>query len=211
MSPVSVASVTESETLAPLGVEAMTSRQLVRRAKLVETVIALLNEGNSQTLQMREVAERSGVALGTVYRYFGSKEHLLAVALTEWQEKLTRRVVSADRTQDQESLDAVRSYLRRAARAFHRSPGMAGLMVQIYTSNDPYAAEVVDRMGATNAALMERLLASVPPEDRRFVSFALDSSLTNAITSMTAGRLSLDEVIDALDGVARLLVGPHES
>ena len=77
----------------PLPVEAMTSRQLVRRAQLIEAVIDLVREVGPGVIQMRDVAERSGIALGTVYRYFSSKEHLLAVALCDWQERLTRRVL----------------------------------------------------------------------------------------------------------------------
>ena len=75
----------------PLPIEAMTSRQLVRRAQLIEAVIDLVREVGPGVIQMRDVAERSGIALGTVYRYFSSKEHLLAVALCDWQERLTRR------------------------------------------------------------------------------------------------------------------------
>ena len=43
---------------------------------------------------MKLVAERSGVALGTTYRYFASKEHLLASALVEWQARLTDRLLA---------------------------------------------------------------------------------------------------------------------
>ena len=37
---------------------------------------------------MKDVAERSGVALGTIYRYFSSKDHVAAAALLEWARSL---------------------------------------------------------------------------------------------------------------------------
>ena len=33
--------------------------------------------------------------MATVYRYFSSKEHLLAAALEDWQKRLTRRIVAS--------------------------------------------------------------------------------------------------------------------
>ena len=54
----------------------MTSRQLVRRAKIIEAVIELIADVGADAVQMRDVAKRSGVALATVYRYFNSKDYL---------------------------------------------------------------------------------------------------------------------------------------
>ena len=72
----------------------MTSGQLVRRAKIIEAVIDLIADVGAEAVQMRDVAQRSGVALATVYRYFRSKEHLLAAALEDWQKRLTRRILA---------------------------------------------------------------------------------------------------------------------
>ena len=41
---------------------------------------------------MRDVASRADVAMGTVYRYFTSKDHLLAAALVHWVEQLDSRL-----------------------------------------------------------------------------------------------------------------------
>ena len=41
----------------------------------------LAAEGGYDAVQMREVAERADVALGTLYRYFPSKVHLLVAAM----------------------------------------------------------------------------------------------------------------------------------
>ena len=76
----------------------MTSRQLIRRAKVIEAVIELIADVGAEAVQMRDVAQRSGVALATVYRYFSSKDHLLAAALEDWQKRLTRRILAAART-----------------------------------------------------------------------------------------------------------------
>jgi TetR/AcrR family transcriptional regulator, cholesterol catabolism regulator len=78
----------------------MTSRQLIRRAKIIEAVIELIADVGAEAVQMRDVAKRSGVALATVYRYFNSKDYLLAAALEDWQKRLTRRCQASWTTYD---------------------------------------------------------------------------------------------------------------
>ena len=56
----------------------------------------LIGDVGADAVQMRDVAGRSGVALATVYRYFSSKEHLLAAALEDWQKRLTRRIMAVE-------------------------------------------------------------------------------------------------------------------
>src|SRR5262245_17601728 len=52
-----------------------------RRKRILDTTIALASQGGFEAVQMRAVAEQADVALGTLYRYFPSKIHLLVSAL----------------------------------------------------------------------------------------------------------------------------------
>src|SRR5258707_3014533 len=135
-----MAPMTQSIHSAPLPIEAMTSRQLVRRAKLIEAVIDLVREVGPGAVQMRDVAERSGTALGTVYRYFGSKEHLLATALCDWQERLTRRVLiprAGGEAEEGDLTERVLSYVRKEIRGVGRKPQIAELMGPVHGSSEP--------------------------------------------------------------------------
>jgi AcrR family transcriptional regulator len=190
----------------PLRVEDMTDRQLQRRARLLEAVIEIVGDVGPGALQMREVAERSGVALGTAYRYFRSREHLLATALAQWQEQLTRRVATTAAAADADPAALVSSYVRPALRAFSRNPQMAALMVQMQTSGDPDVVAALSRMGASSAAMMDRLLVSVPAEALPHVERGIDSVLMNSVTAMVTGRATLEEATARVEGVARLLL-----
>src|SRR6478672_2622590 len=97
----------------------MTSGQLARRARIIEAVIGLIGDVGAEAVQMRDVAQRSGVALATVYRYFSSRENLLAAALEDWQKRLTRRVLAGRGPSDEGPLPGILDYLQRAQRAFH--------------------------------------------------------------------------------------------
>ncbi|HTF51778.1 MAG TPA: TetR family transcriptional regulator, partial [Pseudonocardia sp.] len=65
-----------------------------RRKRILDATMALASKGGFDAVQMRAVAERGDVALGTLYRYFPSKIHLLVTALIREfgraQEKLER-------------------------------------------------------------------------------------------------------------------------
>src|ERR1700681_4560603 len=75
-----------------------------RRKRILDASLALASKGGYDAVQMRTVAERADVALGTLYRYFPSKIHLLVSALTleleRTQEKLDRRPIPGDTPYD---------------------------------------------------------------------------------------------------------------
>jgi AcrR family transcriptional regulator len=206
----SVAPATQPAQSAPLPVEAMTSRQLVRRAQLIEAVIDLVREVGPGVVQMRDVAERSGVALGTVYRYFGSKEHLLAVALCDWQERLTRRVLmprAGEEAEIGEDLtERVLSYVRKEVRGFARNPKIAELMVQVHVSSDPYSRDALARMGAISDQVMDKLLEGVAPERVEPIKYALGSVLITSLTYWVTGRGTLADMTHQVESVTLLVL-----
>jgi len=146
------------------------------------------------------------VALGTVYRYFHSKEHLLAAALEDWQKRLTRRVMTTSDPLNDGPLPGILQYLRRAQRAFHRNPAMTALMLQAMTSNDPATRAGIDHMAGANAEMLDRLLEGIAPEHVANVSFALNAALSSALMAVLIGAMPLDEALNRVEWVARTLV-----
>ncbi len=78
---------------------------------------------------MRTVAERADVALGTLYRYFPSKIHLLVSALTlefeRTQEKLDRRPIPGDTPYER-----MMYVLSRVTRTMQREPMLTEAMTR---------------------------------------------------------------------------------
>ena len=54
----------------------------------------MAGEGGYEAVQMRAVAEESGVALGTIYRYYSGKDEMLIAGLAGWLRRSRRRVES---------------------------------------------------------------------------------------------------------------------
>lgn len=184
----------------------MTSRQLVRRARIIEAVIDLIGEVGAEAVQMRDVAHRSQVALATVYRYFSSKEHLLAAALEDWQKRLTRRILASRGRRDPDPLHDVLDYLQRAQRAFHRNPAMTALMFQTARSTDSEARATIDQMNRTNTDMFNRLLEGVAPENVPNITFGLNAALTNGLTGVLTGMMPPEEALSRVEWVARALL-----
>ncbi len=186
--------------------ESMTSRQLIRRATLVEAVTELIGDVGHEAVQMRDVAQRSGVALATAYRYFRSKEHLLAVALEEWQRRLVRRTMAASENARPGSESAILEYLRRAQRAFSRHPEMTALMLQMMTAKDVDVSATIDRMNRANAEMFELLLQGFPADVEPALNFALNALLTSAVTHLLVGGMSLEESQARVEWSAKALL-----
>ena len=63
-----------------------------RTRRIVATAVELAEEGGFEAVRMRDVAAHAGVALGTFYKRFRSKEDLLIAALELESERLGRRL-----------------------------------------------------------------------------------------------------------------------
>ncbi|WP_211359767.1 TetR family transcriptional regulator [Actinocorallia herbida] len=192
-------------------VTTMTASQLERRRKLTEAVIEIVSETGPENLQMREVAERSGVALGTAYRYFASKEHLLAAAWANWHRQLTERVMAETAARGGKKAgdtvcERVLGFVQREMRAFQRNPNFARLAVLVEASSDPYVSETLAELGEENQRVMRALMEGVPEEIAAPAQTAIGSTLGMGLISWTTGRATLTETQRNLTEVTRLVL-----
>src|SRR5215470_7966271 len=95
--------------------------QRERRKRILDATLALASKGGYDAVQMREVADRADVALGTLYRYFPSKIHLLVSGLAReferTRERLSRRPIPGDAPHDR-----VIYVLHRVTKSMQREP-----------------------------------------------------------------------------------------
>jgi TetR/AcrR family transcriptional regulator, cholesterol catabolism regulator len=113
-----------------------------RRRRILDSTITLASAGGFEAVQMRAVAERADVALGTLYRYFPSKIHLLVSALAreleQARESLERRPAPGDR-----SADRVMSVLGRTTRTLQRDPHLTEALTRAFMFADASAAREI--------------------------------------------------------------------
>lgn len=140
--------------------DTLTASQAARRSRVIDAALILGRSGGYDAVQMREVANEAGVALGTIYRYFSSKDHLLSAALVTWVEDLERRVTARPSVGDTIT-ERVLSVLKRAHRAMEREPRLSEAVVTALASPDAGAAEAQRRL----TVVMTRTLSSGLGED----------------------------------------------
>lgn len=130
----------------------LTERQEARRRSILDATTRLACRGGFDAVQMREVAETSGVALGTLYRYFPSKIHLLVATmedqLGQLHEALRQRPPAATAPSER-----VADTLLRAFRTLQREPQLADAMVR--------ALIFADRSVSAEVATVSRLTTTI--------------------------------------------------
>ncbi|MBO0806472.1 MAG: TetR family transcriptional regulator [Nocardiopsaceae bacterium] len=100
-----------------------------RRKRIVQAAAALASRGGVEAMQMRTVAERAGVALGTLYRYFPSKMDLVVAVVADeldlFETSVERRPPKARRPA-RRAVDV----LIRATRTLMREPELADALIR---------------------------------------------------------------------------------
>jgi TetR/AcrR family transcriptional regulator, cholesterol catabolism regulator len=182
--------------------------QQERRQRIVGAAIALLEEGEYDAIQMRDVANKAGVALATIYRYFTSKEHLYAAALLEWAADFDARRPS--RTAGGESDEVqLRALMRRAVRAFERYPQMMRAEIVLESSNDPNARALFDEFAQRNAGALMDALSSTDPERAAWIVDTVNSVLVTRLRSWALGRSSIRDVDRSVQRALDLIFGTN--
>jgi AcrR family transcriptional regulator len=132
---------------------ALNKGQAARRQRVVGAAMELGSKGGYDAVQMRDVAANADVALGTIYRYFSSKDHLRAEALVDWVQDLSRRVHARPPKGDVLA-DRVIDVLRRATRAMEADPRLSEAVITALASTDPDAARCQQDVGRVMAETM---------------------------------------------------------
>lgn len=114
----------------------LAASQLRRMRRIVDEAVRLAEKGGFEAVRLRDVAEASDVALGTLYKYFHSKEDILLFALSEEVERLEASV-QARPPGGATPLQRISSFFRRATSAFVRRPDFARAVVRSIASSDP--------------------------------------------------------------------------
>ena len=189
----------------PPAPETMSPSQLERRLRVLEAVLGLVASGGIDDMQMRELAERSGVALGTVYRYFSSKDHVVAAAMVEWARKLDQQV-SRRPLPDGTMAERLKKLLRQGLRPFQREPNFAALMVRVASSTDPFASECYHELGPIVTGTLARALPELDDDERERVLRVVGAVWFTGLNEWVNGRCTVAQVYERLDEACDLLL-----
>jgi AcrR family transcriptional regulator len=176
-----------------------------RRKRILDATIALASKGGFEAVQMRAVAEKADVALGTLYRYFPSKIHLLVSGLARELERGQERGGAS--VPGDTAYDRLLFVLGRITRAMQRDPNLTEAMTRAFMFADASAAAEVDTVAKLIERTFTRALHDGEPndEDRAIARVIGDVWLSNLVAWVTR-RSSASDVAERLELTVRLLL-----
>jgi AcrR family transcriptional regulator len=183
----------------------LTRSQAARRARVIDAAMTLASEGGYDAVQMRDVAATAKVALGTIYRYFSSKDHILAETLLEWNRDLQRRLAQRP-PRGQTPADRVVDVLRRASRSIERNPRLAAALITAVTAPDPAIKECQGEISQIMVDVLSAAMEDVDPELAVGVCRVLSHVWFSALIGWVNGWENGADVGEELEVAARLLL-----
>jgi AcrR family transcriptional regulator len=180
--------------------------QRERRKRILDATLELASQGGYEAVQMRAVADRADVALGTLYRYFPSKIHLLVSGLAMEFERAEERLGRA-RLPGDTPYDRVLFVLHRVTRSMQREPLLIEAMTRAFMFADPSAAAEVNTVARLMEGMFTRAMHDGEPtaDERSIARIIGDVWLSNLVAWVTR-RATADDVEAHLELAARLLL-----
>lgn len=179
--------------------------QRERRKRILDATLTLASKGGYEAVQMRAVAERADVAVGTLYRYFPSKVHLLVSALAREFE----RIESKGKIPPGHSpLERMQLILGQITKAMQRDPLLTEAMTRAFMFADASAAAEVDQVGKLMDTLFARAITDGEPTEEQLAVARVISDvwLSNLVAWLTR-RSSATDVAKRLELTVELLLG----
>ncbi|WP_173842212.1 TetR/AcrR family transcriptional regulator [Mycobacterium terramassiliense] len=133
-----------------------------RRVQILVTAAAIASDGGYESVGMRSVAARAQVSLGTLYRYFPSKDHLLVAAFGLWLERINQESSVAQRS-DAVPFSRLSDLVNCLSETATKHPRLTEAMATAYLSADSSAALDVKKIRAQIATMFAEAMGSTAP------------------------------------------------
>ncbi len=197
-------------TASSLPAEALGSAsQRERRQRILDATYVLAGEGGFDAVQMRAVADKAEVALGTLYRYFPSKIHLLVSALGRQFEaaevSMRGKPVPGDT-----AAERVIFVLKRATRGLQADPHLAEALTRAFMFADSSAAPEIHKVGMLMTSMLTRAMDPdrVEPvtDDDVAIARVIGDVWLAALVGWVTGRATGEQTSQHMETAVRMLL-----
>ncbi|HXZ84982.1 MAG TPA: TetR family transcriptional regulator [Myxococcota bacterium] len=181
------------------------ARPGARRKLALAAARAIAAEGGYDAVTMREVAVRSGVARATLYRYFSSKDHLLAEVILAMNAELREELrihppVGAD------PAERVTEAFARVLAMATREPKLLAATLRAFFSHDPAARAAELEIRRMSHAYLEAGLGDAHVAEREEIARVLSPICFAMLLSLSGGRRTYEEAVDDIRCAVRLML-----
>ncbi len=188
----------------------LTAKQAERRRRVLRAAIDLAAEGGYEGVQMRAVADRAGVALGTVYHYFTSKDHLLAESLNEWISELEAAVERRPAV-GETTLERVLDLLRRTTGGMQENPNVSSALIGGLVAEGAQVAACQESLHKTFDGMLSTAFPADYPADRRTkIIRSLEHIWFSELIGWKNGWNAYDKSVRELEDAAALFLADDD-
>ena len=192
--------------------------QIRRIRRIVDAAVELAEEGGFEGVRLRDVAEASNVSLGTLYKYFRSKEDILLFAINEGGERLQTSVVERPPAGETPS-ERLAEFFGRATRGLTRRPDFARAALRSIASGDEsMAVQTACYHLRTSRMVIATLRGEIPDTERplsepvgteseREIATILEHVWFASLLGWASGLHPATRVTEQMASTARLLLG----
>lgn len=182
--------------------------QRERRKRILDATIILAASGGFEAVQMRAVAEHADVALGTLYRYFPSKIHLLVSAMDRELERANRSMSAADAV-GVTPADRVINALKRISRGLEGDQNITEALTRAFMFADSSAREEISAVGGRLNDILANAIhpgsMELTDEEAVIVRVIGDVWLSTLVAWVT-GRIEPYETAQHMERAVRLVL-----
>ncbi|WP_232680196.1 TetR family transcriptional regulator [Nocardioides sp. R-C-SC26] len=204
----SASTITTSNATASTSEEAGSAAQRDRRKRILDATFALATEGGFDAVQMRAVAEKADVALGTLYRYFPSKVHLLVSALARVLER-TETNTRAHEVPGDTSADRVIFVMKRITRGMQGDPRLTEALTRAFMFADASVAQEIHVVGTHLTSILTHAIRpdadEATPEDV-VIARVIGDVWLSALVAWVTGRSTAAQTGSHLETAIALLL-----
>jgi len=185
--------------------------QRERRKRILDATYDLASSGGFDAVQMRSIAENADVALGTLYRYFPSKIHLLVSALdVQFQEaaqRLSERQIPGDT-----KADRVLYVLKRLARGMQGDAKLTEALTRAFMFADSSVKTEIHAVGISMTSIVTHAMTGRAVDDEQLtdediaIARVLGDVWLSALVSWVTGRSTAAETAAHMDTAVKLIL-----
>jgi len=179
--------------------------QVQRRQRIIDEAYRMIVESGDANVQIRDIAERAGVALGTAYRYFGSKERLFAEVYLQWCEQWTEELASNMR-RVKSNTERVRLLARTVFERLISEPELIAIGRVLGVTEDPDILRIVDSTERGTLALFRNALQGVEQRDADSIAWIVMAVVRASLDRHAAGLLSVDDANRQIAKAVRMVL-----
>ena len=133
-----------------------TAAQHGRHDRILAAATVMLAAGGEDALQMKDLSQRAGVSVATLYRYFPAKDHvLLGILLSRYTTALAR--INAEVPPGATARERVTSHLLREFRAEQREPRLTAALSRVISETRRSYSEVIEQVEHLHLQMLERV------------------------------------------------------